>query len=52
MKVRPENKYKGKGTRRCRICGASRALIREHGLYVCKRCFREVAKDLNFKKYG
>ncbi|MGC8478661.1 MAG: 30S ribosomal protein S14 [Candidatus Micrarchaeia archaeon] len=52
MKIKNEEKFKGKGVRRCRICGTSRGLIRSHGLYICRRCFREVAKDLGFKKYG
>ncbi|MGC8586395.1 MAG: 30S ribosomal protein S14 [Candidatus Micrarchaeia archaeon] len=52
MKVRYEEKFKGKGNRKCVICGTSRGLIRAHGLYICRRCFREVAKDIGFKKYG
>jgi len=50
--VKLSEKYKGKGDRKCRICGTSRGLIRSHGLYICRRCFREVAKSLNFNKYG
>ncbi len=52
MKVKMEEKFKGKGIRRCRVCGNSRGLIRSHKLYVCRRCFREVAPGLGFKKYG
>jgi ribosomal protein S14 len=52
MNVKLEDRLKGKGTRKCRICGGARALIRSHGLQVCRRCFREVARDLGFKKYG
>ncbi|MEM0149574.1 MAG: 30S ribosomal protein S14 [Candidatus Micrarchaeaceae archaeon] len=52
MKVRYEEKMRGKGTRKCSICGTSRGLIRSHGLYICRRCFREVAKNMGFKKYG
>jgi ribosomal protein S14 len=44
------NKYKGKGIRKCKICGSSRALIRSYDLFVCRRCFREVANDLGFEK--
>lgn len=50
MKLRYEEKYKGKGLRKCQICGNSRALIRSYNLYVCRRCFREVAKDVGFEK--
>ncbi len=52
MQVRIEEKYKGKGIRKCRFCGNPRALIRSHHLYVCRRCFREVARSIGFKKYG
>ncbi|MEM0143534.1 MAG: 30S ribosomal protein S14 [Candidatus Micrarchaeaceae archaeon] len=52
MKVSADKKFKGKGIRKCSICGTSRAVIRSHNLYICRRCFREVAKDLGFKKYG
>ncbi|MCL5430424.1 MAG: 30S ribosomal protein S14 [Candidatus Marsarchaeota archaeon] len=52
MKVKPEEKFKGKGIRKCRLCGNARALIRSHNLYICRRCFREVAADIGFKKYG
>lgn len=52
MKVRMEEKFRGKGIRKCRICGTARGLIRSHKLYICRRCFREVARDIGFKKYG
>ena len=52
MQVRMEERYKGKGIRKCRICGAARALIRSHNLYICRRCFRESAQGLGFKKFG
>lgn len=44
-------KQKGKGRRKCRICGTSRGLIRSYKLYICRRCFREVGRDVGFEKY-
>jgi small subunit ribosomal protein S14 len=44
--------YKGKGKRVCKNCGTSRAVIRKYGLYVCRRCFREIGQKLGFRKYG
>jgi small subunit ribosomal protein S14 len=41
----------GRGTRRCRRCNNHRAVIRSYGLMYCRRCFREVAKGIGFKKY-
>ncbi|VVB76806.1 30S ribosomal protein S14 type Z [uncultured archaeon] len=52
MKVNITEKYKGRGIRKCKICGSSRALIRSYDLYVCRRCFREVAENIGFEKLG
>ena len=52
MDANMDNKYKGKGTRKCRLCGTARGLIRAHKLYICRRCFREAAKNIGFTKYG
>ncbi|MFB0514082.1 MAG: 30S ribosomal protein S14 [Candidatus Bathyarchaeia archaeon] len=51
-KQRPKNVYKfGKGSRPCRRCGSYGPVIRRYGLNLCRQCFREVAKQLGFKKY-
>ncbi|RLE84715.1 MAG: 30S ribosomal protein S14 [Thermoprotei archaeon] len=51
-KLRPPVKRKiGKGALRCRICGTHEAVIRIYNLNICRRCFREVAEELGFKKY-
>ncbi|MFA6330108.1 MAG: 30S ribosomal protein S14 [Candidatus Micrarchaeia archaeon] len=47
-----ESKYKMRGNRRCWRCGNVRGLIRKYGLFCCRKCFRETAVDLGFKKYG
>ncbi len=46
-----EKKKVGKGTRKCRRCGSHGPVIRRYGLYICRHCFREVARDIGFKKY-
>ncbi len=51
MQVKLDEKYKGRGMRKCRMCGNPRALIRAHNLFICRRCFREVARGIGFKKY-
>ncbi|NCN39537.1 MAG: 30S ribosomal protein S14 [Candidatus Aenigmarchaeota archaeon CG_4_10_14_0_8_um_filter_37_24] len=40
----------GKGKIKCRQCGRTGGVIRKYGLYYCRQCFREVAKNLGFKK--
>jgi ribosomal protein S14 len=52
MALTIQERYKGKGKRVCRNCGNSRALIRKYRLLVCRRCFREMAESIGFRKYG
>ena len=42
----------GRGVVVCRRCGKSKGVIRKYGLYYCRQCFREVAKEPGFKKYS
>lgn len=41
----------GKGEIQCRRCKTHRGVIRKYGLYYCRKCMREIAKDLGFRKY-
>ena len=45
-------RWKRRGKRMCRFCGGPRGLIRKYGLYTCRKCFRERAIALGFKKYS
>lgn len=49
QRKRPD--WSGRGMRKCRVCGSRRGIIRKYGLMVCRRCFREKAKDIGFHKY-
>lgn len=33
-----------------RVCNNTHGLIRKYGLMICRRCFREYAVDIGFKK--
>lgn len=35
----------------CRVCGTRTAVIRKYGLYICRRCFKDVAEKIGFRKY-
>ncbi len=48
--VKKERKF-GKGARMCRRCKKKKGLIRKYGLSYCRNCFREIAKELGFKKF-
>jgi len=43
---------RGKGGRECRRCHTHRGVNRAYGLYICRRCLREVAPKMGFKKYA
>ncbi|CAI9832815.1 MAG: 30S ribosomal protein S14 [Nitrosopumilus sp.] len=40
----------GRGSRWCRRCGDYTAVIQKYDLNICRRCFREVAPQLGFRK--
>ncbi|MEM5815465.1 MAG: 30S ribosomal protein S14 [Candidatus Aenigmatarchaeota archaeon] len=42
----------GKTTHRCKRCGSTRGVIRKYGINLCRKCFREVAEEIGFKKYS
>ncbi|MBS3794688.1 MAG: 30S ribosomal protein S14 [Candidatus Thorarchaeota archaeon] len=47
-----ETKPRGKGNRTCMRCGTHQGIIRRYNLNLCRRCFREVAEKLGFRKYS
>ena len=51
MSEERRNPREEKKKRRCRICGTRKAVIRKYKLQVCRRCFKEVAELLGFKKF-
>jgi len=46
-----EHKFKGKNKGKCKICGCTNSVIYSYGLQLCRKCFREMAEDLGFRKY-
>ncbi|MFH0927445.1 MAG: 30S ribosomal protein S14 [Candidatus Micrarchaeota archaeon] len=46
-----EYRKKGKGKRKCRLTNNARAVIRQYGLQVSRRSFREIADKIGFRKY-
>ena len=39
-----------KRSRKCRFCGTNKGLVRKYNLYICRRCFKDNAEELGFKK--
>lgn len=48
----PKQRTTGKALKKCRRCGSVRGHIGKYGINLCRRCFRETAKSLGFKKYS
>ena len=48
---KPKERKFGKGMKRCRFWGCVRGHIGKYGINACRRCFREQAKSMGFKKY-
>ncbi|MCS4541579.1 MAG: 30S ribosomal protein S14 [Euryarchaeota archaeon] len=42
----------GRGANKCWRCGTFTGLVRKYGLMICRKCFREAARELGFEKYG
>jgi len=51
-KNKPKERRYGKGSRKCIRCGTHVAVIQFHRIMLCRRCFRELAPKLGFKKYN
>ncbi|MCS7105219.1 MAG: 30S ribosomal protein S14 [Thermofilaceae archaeon] len=48
----PRKRKFGKGSLRCIRCGTHEAIIRKYNLNICRRCFREIALEIGFKKHN
>ncbi len=46
----PKVRKYGQALAKCRRCGSLRGHINKYGLNICRRCFREVALSIGFKK--
>ena len=49
---KPKERVFGRGTKQCEECGNTRGHISKYGINMCRRCFRENATSLGFKKFS
>ncbi|MDZ7730284.1 MAG: 30S ribosomal protein S14 [Natrialbaceae archaeon] len=35
----------------CQRCGRNQGLVGKYDINLCRQCFREIARDMGFKKY-
>ncbi|MFB6105833.1 MAG: 30S ribosomal protein S14 [Halobacteriaceae archaeon] len=48
-----ENAAKRTGERHeCRRCGRRQGLVGKYDVWLCRQCFREMARSMGFKKYS
>jgi len=38
--------------RACQRCDREQALVGKYDIWLCRQCFREVARNMGFKKYS
>jgi small subunit ribosomal protein S14 len=38
--------------RSCQRCGREQGLVGKYDIYLCRQCFREIARGMGFKKYS
>lgn len=46
IKEKKDNRKK-----RCKMCGVQKGVISKYKLDICRRCFKQNAEKLGFKKY-
>lgn len=49
---KPKERKFGIAAYKCERCGRYGSHIKKYGLHLCRQCFREIAEELGFKKYG
>ena len=48
----PKKRTTGANLKHCKRCGSSRGFIEKLYINLCRRCFRQYAKKIGFKKYS
>ena len=48
----PKERSCGRNIKKCKRCGTYHGTIAKYGLNLCRRCFREVALKMGFKKFN
>ena len=49
---KPKVRSCGKAKVVCKLTGTHKGVIKKYGLFICRHTFRDVAKELGFKKYN
>lgn len=46
-----DKKAKNRRKRLCRRCGNNKGMVTKYGLYLCRRCFKDCALQIGFRKF-
>ena len=49
---KPKERAFGPTTKKCKRCGSNKGHIGKYGMGLCRKCFREIAPKIGFKKYS
>ena len=49
---KPKERKTGITKKRCGRCGRFGAHLSQYNLNLCRQCFREIAEEIEFKKYN
>jgi len=49
---KPKDRDFGPSTKKCKRCGSNKGYIGKYGIGLCRKCFREVAYKIGFKKFS
>lgn len=49
---KPKERGYGSQTKMCRRCHNTKGFISKYGIRLCRKCFREIATEIGFKKYS
>ncbi len=49
---KPKERNFGASVKKCKRCGSNKGHIRKYGIDLCRKCFREIAPKLGFKKFS
>jgi len=48
----PKKRTCGRALKKCRRCGSNSGHIQKYNLKLCRKCFRDIAKSIGFRKYA
>jgi ribosomal protein S14 len=37
---------------KCKFCGNNKGMVRKYGIMLCRRCFKDNAEAIGFRKYS